>query len=103
MKDVEVCDKLRGASNLALIRRFPNGESQPEMVTPKVMASEIGGSPSFCSWPAVMLATFCIPNRPRITHIFLQNIADLFCGYALLTGAVHLLDYSEIISKGLAV
>ena len=29
MKDVEACDKLRGASNHAMIRRFPNGEIRP--------------------------------------------------------------------------
>ena len=28
MKDAEDCDTLRGAVNLALIRRFPNGETQ---------------------------------------------------------------------------
>ena len=27
MKDVVVCDKLRGADKQALIRRFPNGET----------------------------------------------------------------------------
>jgi hypothetical protein len=29
MKDVEDCDKLRGAVKQALIRRFPNGETYP--------------------------------------------------------------------------
>ena len=29
MKDVVACDKLRGASKQALIRRFPNGETRP--------------------------------------------------------------------------
>ena len=29
MKDVEVCDKPRGAGKQALIRGFPNGETQP--------------------------------------------------------------------------
>jgi hypothetical protein len=29
MKDVVACDKLRGASKQALIRRFPNGETHP--------------------------------------------------------------------------
>ena len=28
MKDVSVCDKLRGADNQALIRRCPNGETR---------------------------------------------------------------------------
>jgi len=28
-KDVVVCEKLRGADKLALIRRCPNGETQP--------------------------------------------------------------------------
>jgi hypothetical protein len=28
MKDVVTCDKLRGASKQALIRRFPNGKTQ---------------------------------------------------------------------------
>ncbi len=28
MKEAEDCQKLRGAVNLALIRRFPNGETQ---------------------------------------------------------------------------
>ena len=31
MKDVEACDKLRGAGKQALIRRFPNGETQPRL------------------------------------------------------------------------
>jgi len=30
MKDVIACDKLRGAGKLALIRRFPNGETHPQ-------------------------------------------------------------------------
>jgi hypothetical protein len=29
MKDVVACDKLRGASKQALIRRFPNGGTHP--------------------------------------------------------------------------
>ena len=29
MKDVVVCDKPRGADKQALIRGFPNGETQP--------------------------------------------------------------------------
>ena len=29
MKDVTVCDKLRGVDNQALIRRCPNGETRP--------------------------------------------------------------------------
>jgi hypothetical protein len=29
MKEAEDCHKLRGAVNQALIRRFPNGETQP--------------------------------------------------------------------------
>jgi len=33
MKDVVVCDKLRGADKQALIRRFPNGETQSPLVT----------------------------------------------------------------------
>jgi len=33
MKDVVVCEKLRGADKLALIRRCPNGETQPARVT----------------------------------------------------------------------
>ena len=32
MKDVVSCDKLRGAAKQALIRRFPNGETQPDEV-----------------------------------------------------------------------
>ena len=67
MKDVVACDKLRGAGKRALIRRFPNGATRPEMVIPKgkrtrrtetskypeekksteipkVVASEIGGA-----------------------------------------------------------
>lgn len=29
MKDVVTCDKLRGVGKQTLIRRFPNGETQP--------------------------------------------------------------------------
>ena len=66
-KDVVACDKLRGVGKQTLIRRFPNGETQPAMVIPqgkrtrrtetskypeekksteipKVVASEIGGA-----------------------------------------------------------
>ena len=66
-KDVVACDKLRGVGKQTLIRRFPNGETRPEMVIPqgkrtrrtetskypeekksteipKVVASEIGGA-----------------------------------------------------------
>jgi hypothetical protein len=32
MKDVLVCDKLRGAGKKALIRRCPNGETLPEAI-----------------------------------------------------------------------
>ena len=32
MKDVVACDKLRGASKQALIRRFPNGATQHRKV-----------------------------------------------------------------------
>ena len=32
MKDVVVCDKPRGADNQALIRGFPNGETQSLLV-----------------------------------------------------------------------
>ena len=32
MKDVVVCDKLRGADKRALIRRFPNGETHDDEV-----------------------------------------------------------------------
>ena len=34
MKDVVACDKPRGAGKQALIRGFPNGETQPARVTP---------------------------------------------------------------------
>ena len=34
MKDVAACEKLRGAGKRALIRRYPNGETQPARVTP---------------------------------------------------------------------
>ncbi len=30
MKDAGSCEKLRGAANQALIRRYPNGETQLE-------------------------------------------------------------------------
>ena len=32
MKDVVSCEKLRGAAKQALIRRFPNGETQLEVM-----------------------------------------------------------------------
>jgi hypothetical protein len=35
MKDVVACEKLRGAGKRALIRRYPNGATQPAMVIPK--------------------------------------------------------------------
>ena len=35
MKDVAACEKLRGAGKRALIRRYPNGETQPARVTPR--------------------------------------------------------------------
>ena len=38
MKEVEGCHKLRGAVNQALIRRFPNGETQ--LGKPKLSLSE---------------------------------------------------------------
>ena len=38
MKEAEDCQKLRGAVNQALIRRFPNGEIHPEKI--RVFVSE---------------------------------------------------------------
>ena len=32
MKDVASCDKLRGVAKQTLIRRFPNGETNPDKV-----------------------------------------------------------------------
>ena len=33
-KDVVACEKLRGVGKQALIRRYPNGATQPAMVIP---------------------------------------------------------------------
>ena len=41
MKEAEDCQKLRGAVNLALIRRFPNGETH--LGKPKILTSEYIG------------------------------------------------------------
>lgn len=41
MKEAEDCHKLRGAVNLALIRRFPNGETR--LGRPKTFLSEFIG------------------------------------------------------------
>ena len=42
MKDVVSCDKLRGAAKQALIRRFPNGETQLEVMLQYRMTEYIG-------------------------------------------------------------
>ena len=42
MKDVESCDKLRGAAKQALIRRFPNGETRPGVMPCHPMTEYIG-------------------------------------------------------------
>jgi hypothetical protein len=42
MKDVDSCDKLRGAVKQALIRRFPNGETRQGVTTLSSYTEYIG-------------------------------------------------------------
>ena len=52
MKEVEDCQKLRGAVNQALIRRFPNGETH--LGKPKILLTEYIGQES---------------ERPELKHL----------------------------------